>query len=158
MLQAHVRPIEPEDLAEWLRLRRHMWPSTPEHRHIEEASSILSQPERVPVFVADLGSELAGFIEVSMRGHVEGCETGPVGYIEGWYVDPRHRRQGIGRVLMETAEAWAARHRCREMASDAALTNEGGRRLHARLGYEEAERRVFFRKKLGESVGSSAET
>ncbi len=147
MNDATVRLIRPEDLAEWLRLRRRLWPQTPEHRQIEEASSIL-ESEANPVFVADVGNELAGFVEVSMRDHVEGCETGPVGYIVGWYVEPEYRGRGIGRSLMQEAEGWAARHRCREMASDAALSNQRGQRLHAQLGYEETERRIVFRKRL----------
>lgn len=147
MNDATVRLIRPEDLAEWLRLRRRLWPKTPEHRQIEEASSIL-ESEANPVFVADVGNELAGFVEVSMRDHVEGCETGPVGYIVGWYVEPEYRGRGIGRSLMQEAEGWAARHRCREMASDAALSNQRGQRLHAQLGYEETERRIVFRKRL----------
>jgi aminoglycoside 6'-N-acetyltransferase I len=154
MNDSTVRLIRPEDLAEWLRLRRRLWPRTPEHRQIEEASSILSNAEANAVLVADIGNELAGFVEVSMRDHVEGCETGPVGYIEGWYVEPEYRRRGIGRALMQEAEAWAARHRCREMASDAALSNRSGQRLHAQLGYEETERRIVFRKRLDEQVAS----
>lgn len=154
MNDATVRPIRPEDLAEWLRLRRHLWPRTPEHRQIEEASSILSQSDLHPVYVADAGKELAGFVEVSMRDHVEGCETGPVGYIEGWFVAPEYRHRGIGRRLMHEAEAWAARHRCREMASDAALSNQEGQRLHALLGYQETDRRIMFHKRLD---GAAAE-
>jgi len=148
MNDATVRLIRPEDLAEWLRLRRRLWPHTPEHRQIEEAYSILSQSEANPVFVADAGGELAGFVGVSMRDHVEGCETGPVGYIEGWYVEPEYRGRGIGRALMHEAEDWAVGHRCREMASDASLSNQRGQLLHAQLGYEEAERRIVFRKRL----------
>lgn len=151
MNDATVRLIRPEDLAEWLRLRRGLWPQTPEHRQIEEASSIL-ESEANPVFVADVGNELAGFVEVSMRDHVEGCETGPVGYIVGWYVEPEHRGRGIGRSLMREAEGWAATHRCREMASDAALSNQRGQRLHEQLGYEETERRIVFRKRLDSPI------
>jgi len=154
MKDATVRLIRPDDLAEWLRLRRSLWPHTPEHRQIEEASSILSQDGVHPVFVADAVRELAGFVEVSMRDHVEGCETGPVGYVEGWYVEPEYRGRGIGRALMHEAESWAAGHRCREMASDAALSNQRGQALHARLGYEETERRIVFRKPLDASIES----
>jgi len=152
MNNATVRLIRPEDLAEWLRLRRRLWPHTAEHRQIEEAYSILSQSDASPVFVAEAGGELAGFVEVTMRDHVEGCETGPVGYIVGWYVEPEFRGRGIGRALMHEAEGWAAKHRCREMASDAALSNQRGQSLHTQLGYVETERRIVFRKRLDASI------
>jgi hypothetical protein len=78
-----------------------------------------------------------------------------VGYVEGWYVDPDVRRQGIGRRLVEAAERWAAAQGCREMASDAHLGNTVSHAAHEALGFEESERLVHFRKRLN---GSHAET
>ena len=42
-----------------------------------------------------------------MRSYGEGCETSPVGYIEGWYVDPDLRQKGLGGLLFQAAEDWA---------------------------------------------------
>jgi len=44
-----------------------------------------------------------GFVEVSLRPYAEGCDTRPVGYLEGGYVAPEWRGQGIGRALVEAA-------------------------------------------------------
>jgi len=40
---------------------------------------------------------LCGFLEASFRSRADGCESTPVGYIEGWYVDWDMRRQSVGR-------------------------------------------------------------
>ncbi len=91
---------------------------------------------------------LVGFLEAALRETAEGCETRPVGYIEGWYVAPGFRRSGTGRRLVLAAEAWARARRCREMASDCLLDNQVSERAHRSLGYAESGRSIHFRKNL----------
>jgi GNAT superfamily N-acetyltransferase len=68
---------------------------------------------------------LFGFVEVDLRSHADGCNPSkPVGYIEG-YVAEHYRQQGVGRKLLEVAEAWARTHNWFEIASDATIDNEG---------------------------------
>jgi aminoglycoside 6'-N-acetyltransferase I len=100
------------------------------------------------VLVAARGSELVGFVEVSLREWAEGCTTHPVGYIEAWYVEPAERRSGLGRRLIEAAEAWSAARGCTEMASDADVDNAVSRRAHRALGYTELAPVVLFCKRL----------
>ena len=103
----------------------------------------------VAVLVADRGNgKLAGFVEIGSRNYAEGCETTPVAFLEGWYVDPDIRRTGVGRRLVQAAEAWAVENGYAEMASDTELENEVSLRAHLALGYEEVERQICFRKRL----------
>ena len=74
--------------------------------------------------------------------------SGPVGYIEGWWVDADLRRSGIGAILVSAAETWASSLGLTEMASDAEMTNEESHAAHQALGYKEAERIVCFFKQL----------
>lgn len=78
----------------------------------------------------------------------EGCATHPVGYVEGWYVDPDVRRRGVGGMLVAAAEAWAASHGCREMASDAYADNAASIAAHRALGFAAGAAVVPFRKGL----------
>jgi aminoglycoside 6'-N-acetyltransferase I len=71
-----------------------------------------------------------------------------VGYIEGWYVDEYVRRCGVGRALVEAAEAWARSRGCRQMASDAELGNDVSHQAHRAVGYQETARLVLFEKDL----------
>ena len=72
----------------------------------------------------------------------------PVGYIEGWYVNPDLRQAGWGRALVQAAEAWARSRGYAEIASDCLLENEVSLRAHTALGFEETERLIHFRKPL----------
>jgi aminoglycoside 6'-N-acetyltransferase I len=150
-----VRHVEPHDAEQWLALRVALWPG--EGDAAEEIARFFAEPDRrggllpaaVLVAVDDGGSgRIVGFAEVSRRAYAEGCETSPVGYLEGWYVVPQRRRQGVGRALVDAAEAWARAHGCQEFASDTLAGNHASARAHRALGFEEVEVIRCFRKAL----------
>ncbi len=144
-----IRPLHPTETEQWLALRRKLWPDTPIPAHLAEMEAILADPDQYAVFVsAGDDGQLNGFVEVSLRSHAEGCTTCPVGYIEGWFVDESARGRGMGRALMEAAEAWARARGCRELASDADIRNEAGQRAHRALGFEEVGRNVHYRRAI----------
>ena len=144
-----VRPISESDLSEWFRLRRQLWDATTDDDHQAEMLDILDHSDTQLVLVADAGDgRLAGFLEASIRPFVEDCESDNVGYLEGWYVDPDHRRRGIGRALVTAAEEWARQRGATEMASDAEIGNEQSLLAHSGLGYSETSRLVHLRKEL----------
>jgi aminoglycoside 6'-N-acetyltransferase I len=102
------------------------------------------------IFVADNAEgELVGFVEVGLRSHANHCDpTQPVGFIEGWYVVEKLRRQGIGRKLVAAAENWARSQGCKEMASDTPCDNDLSERAHESLGYTIVGRNTDFTKRL----------
>ena len=147
MISVHL--LESCEQDEWARLRAVLWPDCPAEQHRQEMAGILQNPEREAVFVSTgPDGRLRGFVEVNLRPSAAGCESSPVGYLEGWYVEPDARRKGIGRALVAAAEEWARSKGCREMASDAEIENQVSHNAHGRLGYEEVERLVHFRKAL----------
>ena len=143
-----VRRLEPRDWNEWRRMRIALWPEEPAAAYDGEMRAWHDRADaHVFVAVRPDGS-LCGFVEVGSRPYAEGCDTSPVGYIEGWYVDSDVRRQGYGRALLEAAEDWARSAGYSEMGSDALLDNTLSHLAHRRSGYEEVERLVTFRKSL----------
>ncbi len=144
-----IRPLLESDLSEWLRLRLLLWDQTSEEDHRSEMVDIIEHDDTQFVAVADTGNgTLAGFLEASIRSHVEDCETENVGYLEGWFVDDHFRRSGLGRALVKAAENWARAKGCSEMASDAEIDNFVSLKAHLRLGYFETSRLVHLKKEL----------
>lgn len=143
-----VRHVQPEDKAEWLRLRLELWPHhTPEELR-SELEQILTDENQVVFVVPRPQGGLEGFLEASLRSVAEGCTTSPIGYIEGWFIDPDSRRKGYGAELVQAAEAWARARGCKEMASDCLVDNIISLSAHTALEYQEVERLIHFRKDL----------
>jgi aminoglycoside 6'-N-acetyltransferase I len=140
-----VRHIQAADRREWVRMRCALWPDEPEEELATELEGWLARGFAILVSPRHKGG-LDGFVEVSIRNYAEGCATDRVAYIEAWYVDEDRRGRGIGRALIAAAEAWARTQQCRELASDAKLTNAASHRAHERLGFVEQERIVCYKK------------
>jgi aminoglycoside 6'-N-acetyltransferase I len=133
----------------WIRLRDILWPQ-PHAEHAREISEILDAPELYAAFLCRApDGALVGFAEAAMRiDYVNGCDTSPVAFLEGIFVEPSQRRNGMARALCIAVEEWARAGGCREFASDADLSNLASHHMHDALGFIETERVVYFRKLL----------
>ncbi len=148
-----IRPVQPPDATEWLRMRMALWPDSTLEKEASEIAHFLAGPPRpvLPTLHAafvcprpDAG--LCGLVEVSIHVTAPGCTTDRIGYLEAWYVDRDWRGHGVGRELVQAAEDWARMHGCREMASDTDPSYPVSPVAHAALGYQEVAR--FFHKDL----------
>ena len=106
------------------------------------------KPKQIILVAESASGALVGMLELSMRISAEGCASSPVPFVEAWYVAAEARMQGVGRKLMEAAERWAMARGFKEIASDTQLANGASQDAHAKLGFEEVERLVCFRKPL----------
>jgi GNAT superfamily N-acetyltransferase len=161
-MEVVVRHPQAEERGEWLRMRVALWPEGSIESHAAEITASLTGNRTgwlaglhaVAVLVAVRpGGDLCGFLEASVRPLADGCSTQPVGYVEGWYVDPEVRRHGVGRQLLQAAEGWAVSHGCQEMASDTHLANALSIAAHTALGFTEEAPTVRFRKWLPTVAG-----
>src|SRR5688572_19219192 len=92
-----IRSAAKSDAPAWERMRQALWPSAPgEHaREIESYfNGTLFEPVEVLIAFDGAGSAV-GFAELSVRSYAEGCYSGRVAYLEGWYVEEGVRRRGI---------------------------------------------------------------
>ena len=145
-----VRPVTRSDAAEWMRLRRGLWPEEPEDDLDREVAEFFAGtlPEPEAVLLALEGGEAVGVVELAIRPTAEGCRTNRVAYVEAWYVAPGARRSGVGRALIDAAEAWGRSRGCEEIASDTEIANEASARAHRAVGFEDAGVLRCFRKEL----------
>ncbi|MGE2778122.1 GNAT family N-acetyltransferase, partial [Escherichia coli] len=82
---------------------------------------------------------------LSIRPYAEECYSGNVAFLEGWYVVPSARRQGVGVALVKAAEHWARGRGCTEFASDTQLTNSANTSAHLAAGFTEVAQVRCFR-------------
>ena len=149
---AKVRPAEPADAASWLEMRCALWPESPEAEHRDEveryfSGRLLREPWTVLV-AEDRDGRLLGFTELSVRPYAEGCLTHRVAYLEGWYVRPEARGQGVGASLVSASEDWGRSRGCTEFASDTQPDNEISSAAHRALGFTDVGLVRCFRKRL----------
>ena len=144
-----IRPVEEKDQPVWAQMRLALWPDTALEDLLKDLPGYFQAKSDQAAFVAETAAgALIGFVEASLRAYADGCDTSPVGYIEGWYVAETWRLQGVGAALVAAAEAWAREQGCTEMGSDCLLDNELSLRAHLGLGYEETDRLICLRKNL----------
>jgi len=142
-----VRPLELGDQTAWWAMRARLWPDV-DVASLRETARVYAGADQV-AFVWDGGEgRLLGFAEGSIRRDCDGCTTSPVGYLEGWWVDPEYRRRGIGRALVDAVIAWAGAKGCTEIGSDAYLGNAISQAAHLAIGFRQTEELVHFLMRL----------
>jgi aminoglycoside 6'-N-acetyltransferase I len=150
-LGVRVRHAQPEDARGWASLRSALWPDQPLPELLDEAEAFFSGGDArlAAVLVAEKVREgLVGFAELSLRPYAEDCRTSPVAFLEGWYVTPAMRHQGVGRALVRAAEEWGRAQGCREFGSDTQFDNHTSIAAHLALGFDDAGALRSFRKDL----------
>ena len=139
-----------EDADAWLALRLALWPGDRRDEFAAEISRLLADPRDTVTFIArDDAGEAVGFVEAALRhDYVNGCETSPVAFLEGIYTVPSRRRQSVARLMVDAVADWGREQGCTEFASDTSIENLASQQMHARLGFAETQRVVYFRKTL----------
>ena len=145
-----VASPDPNQMTAWRQMRQALWPEMTEAENLHETEAMITATSRFFVRIAmNREDKPVGFVEATVRNdYVNGCATSPVVFLEGIYVEPEARRQGIARTLVGAVEEWGRKMDCREFASDALLENSDSHAMHRALGFEETERVVYFRKVL----------
>lgn len=137
-----------QDAPELSELVQVIWP---EHT-LQELAGIIADymgSEDSAVFAEKEDGRFVGVALCCLRhDYVEGCETSPVGYLEGVSVHEAFHRQGIARGLVADCEQWSREKGCTEFASDCELTNVASLAFHLSVGFQEENRIICFRKVL----------
>ena len=143
----HIRKASPADASALAALAARMWEADPAELTAE--FSELTAAEEAACFLAWEEDAAIGFAQCQLRhDYVEGCETSPVGFLEGIYVEEGHRHSGIARALLTACEDWARDMGCTEFASDCEIDNHASLSWHLHSGFDEMGRTIWFAKKL----------
>ncbi len=120
-------------------MRQTLWP-TESNDHVRDIERYFKGEAKEPLEVLlafDEQGRAIGFTELSIRAYAEGCKTDRVAFVEGWYVEPVARRNGVGAALIDAAETWARSHGCVELGSDAEVDNLESAAAHGAVGFTE---------------------
>ena len=98
------------------------------------------------LYVACLGSEVVGWIEVGIARHLTAA---PRGEIRGMVVSSEHRSRGIGRKLLAAAEAWVAGQGVATMTVRSRTSRDRAHSFYLREGYSAVKTSAVFSKVLG---------
>ena len=143
-----IRPAAPVDLAAIGRLgallvRTHhdfdpkrFIAATPgtEHGYASYLGTQLEEPS-VVVLVADRNGEVIGYTYAGIEGFDYMSLRGPAGALYDIVVDPAHRGQGIGRLLLDATMAELAARGAPRVVLSTAERNDPAQRLFARAGF-----------------------
>jgi len=105
------------------------------------------QPETQAAFVACVGDEIVGWIEVSLERRLQNA---PFALIGGLVVRNGMRGMGIGRRLCEEAERWCVERGASTIRVTSRSTREDAHRFYLRDGYGLVKTSLVFEKQLGE--------
>lgn len=143
-----IRQAEYSDLSTVAVLALQLWPDNTFDDLLEEFSTLLSDSS-CAVFLFIANDTPVAFAQCQLRNdYVEGCDSSPVGYLEGIFVSPEYRKQGVARMLLNKCETWAHDHGCTEFASDCELDNDSSLLFHLKAGFIESNRIICFSKKI----------
>ena len=143
-----IRKAETKDLPVLAELSCKLWPHHTADEMLAEYGMGMAKPDAA-FFLAYAEETAVGFAQCQLRhDYVEGTGSSPVGYLEGIYVGPEHRHEGVARQLLQACESWAKSRGCTEFASDCELTNTNSLRFHLGVGFEEVDRIICFTKKI----------
>lgn len=89
-------------------LAHRLWPHDNEEDLRILYERLLSATENGAVFLAFDDKRAVGFAQCQLRwDYVEGAESSPVGYLEGIWVEPAFRGQGVAGRLLQKCQEWA---------------------------------------------------
>ena len=108
-------------------------------RHTEQgyASYLGSQLQdpAVLVLVAERDGNVLGYTYAAVEGNDYMALRGPAGVLHDIVVDPHHRREGVGRMLLDATLAWLDARGAPRVVLSTAERNEAAQRLFAAAGF-----------------------
>ena len=111
----------------------------------ERLAGIEAAPEHALFVAESADGKLAGFLNVYVMRTIDSDARAEIAAL---VVDDAHRSLGVGKVLIEQAEAWARKNGCRAIGLRSNVIRERAHRFYERLGYEHYKTQKAFRKTL----------
>lgn len=136
-----IKTVNEQTLSIWASFASQVW-RTNEQELIEKFRNN-KLPHEFLYFSSS--EEPIAWISLSLRhDYVEGCQNGPTAYLEGIFIIPDYRSQGIGDKLLSFAISWAENSGISQPASDVEFDNQLSQNFRFKYGFREVGRTVHY--------------
>lgn len=132
----------------WAAMRLQLWDKHTCNAHLNDIDNMLSNKQNAGYMAILTNQQAVGFAEISLRQYANGCSKQPVPFLEGIWVQPEYRQQGVGQALIRKITTDLIVQGFDELCSDAGIDNKMSYEAHQNWGFDEIERVICFRKKL----------
>jgi GNAT superfamily N-acetyltransferase len=106
----------------------------------------LSDRSEQAAFVACVGTQVVGWVEVSIQRRIQ---AEPFALIGGLIVSQSMRGRGIGRHLCQQAEQWGLNQKVPRVRVTSRSSRADAHRFYLRSGYSQTKTSLVFEKTLG---------
>ncbi|MDC0674547.1 GNAT family N-acetyltransferase [Nannocystis radixulma] len=145
MTEPHVRPMQLDDAAGVARLCLPLG-VTVTAAELRRRLAALQGAASQGLFVAEAGEGVIGWMHVQERPSLLTAASAELTAIA---VDERARQRGVGRRLVQAAEAWARARDCAYLVLRSGASRTGAHGFYAALGYARTSSSYKFEKPLG---------
>jgi len=128
-----IRPIEPHDADEVAILAEQLGYQRSSSEIKAWIASLPTRSENQVAFVACIGNEIVGWIEISIHHHLQ---SPPHALIGGLVVKDGHRNRQIGMRLCQRVEAWTWERGLSVLRVTSRSTRLDAHRFYERNGYQ----------------------
>ena len=90
-----VRQMGTSDRPIWAEMRTALWPDETPLTHAKMVDELLGDKDSLSLVAEETDGAAVGFAEIAIRKYANGCDTRPVAFLEGIWVNP----QFSGKVL-----------------------------------------------------------
>jgi GNAT superfamily N-acetyltransferase len=97
------------------------------------------------IFIAEISGRPIAWMDIYVQRTLA---VGTVTHIAGLVVDELHRSRGIGKLLLQDAEAWARERGCKVVRLTSNLTRSRAHGFYENLGYKVIKTQKAFAKEL----------
>lgn len=151
-----VEELTPDAFRAWADMRQALWEDHTEEKDRRQFQEYLAKCEAgqaLSFFAVSEDGDRVGFLDAAFRkDHVDGVESPPVWYVEGIFVLPEARGQGVGRFLCSVLERHARSQGYSMIASDCELDDYESEAFHKAIGFKETIRSIHLTKPLDDGI------
>ena len=143
MPDLRLRVIAPGDAAAVSVLAAQLGYSRTAAQILDWIETLRCDPRPQCAFVACMGAEVVGWIDVSIERHLQ---SAPYALIGGLVVQDGQRGGGIGRALCQRAEEWAWEQGVETVRVTSRSSRADAHRFYLRDGYSQIKTSLVFEK------------